>query len=250
MKTCNVRPLKPNPFGVGRLLAGIRDGIPYFPCYDNNGNITRYLDASGATVAAYTYGAFGQTVTATGPLADAFPHRFSTKHFDPETGLYYYGYRYYSPTLMRWLNRDPIEEDGGMNLYAFCANCSSCRIDIHGKNIYLYTGNSSGNEINDLFHQAVAVDVWSDDCPPRLIGRESFSFGTDFQEGNANLQSNWLGTDSIVIPGNTYIGRIYKPAEIVGMMERRKRTTVQEDRDWLEAMNRRWRRSGIFRPAP
>ena len=50
---------------------------------------------------AYTYDAFGRTVTATGPLADTFPHRFSTKYFDPETGLYYYGYRYYSPTLMR-----------------------------------------------------------------------------------------------------------------------------------------------------
>ena len=40
--------------GVGGLLAVIHDNIPYFPCYDNNGNITRYLDTSGATVAAYT----------------------------------------------------------------------------------------------------------------------------------------------------------------------------------------------------
>ena len=119
--------------GVGGLLAVLRSDPasttsspnlstfqPYFPCYDNNGNITRYLYASGLTVAAYTYDAFGRTVTATGPLADVFPHRFSTKYFDPETDLYYYGYRYYSPTLMRWLNRDPIEEEGGMNLYAVC----------------------------------------------------------------------------------------------------------------------------------
>ena len=69
---------------------------------------------------SYTYDAFGRTISATGPLADTFPQRFSTKHFDPETDLYYYGYRYYSPTLMRWLNRDPIEEEGGMNLYAVC----------------------------------------------------------------------------------------------------------------------------------
>ncbi len=69
---------------------------------------------------SYTYDAFGRTVAATGPLADTFPHRFSTKYFDPETDLYYYGYRYYSPTLMRRLNRDPIGEKGGMNLYAVC----------------------------------------------------------------------------------------------------------------------------------
>ena len=81
---------------------------------------------------AYTYDAFGRTVTATGPLADTFPHRFSTKYFDPETGLYYYGYRYYSPTLMRWLTRDLIEENGGNNLYCFCENSPTMTVDFLG----------------------------------------------------------------------------------------------------------------------
>ena len=77
--------------GVGGLLYLTIDGVPYIPCYDNNGNITRYLDANGNTVAAYAYDAFGKTVSQSGPLADVFRHRFSTKYFDPETGLYYYG---------------------------------------------------------------------------------------------------------------------------------------------------------------
>jgi len=55
----------------------------------------------------------------TGPMADVFPHRFSTKYYDAETDLYYYGYRYYSPSLGRWISRDPIEEQGGMNLFVF-----------------------------------------------------------------------------------------------------------------------------------
>ncbi|MDX1681122.1 MAG: RHS repeat-associated core domain-containing protein, partial [Akkermansiaceae bacterium] len=38
------------------------------------------------------------------------------------TGLYYYGYRYYDPNAGRWINRDPIEEEGGLNLYAFVSN--------------------------------------------------------------------------------------------------------------------------------
>ena len=62
----------------------------------------------------------GNLISKSGPLADFFRHRFSTKYFDTETNLYYYGYRFYHPTLMRWLNRDPIEEDGGLNLYLFC----------------------------------------------------------------------------------------------------------------------------------
>ncbi|MEX2382235.1 MAG: RHS repeat-associated core domain-containing protein, partial [Opitutales bacterium] len=41
---------------------------------------------------------------------------------DTEAGLYYYGYRYYSPSMGRWINRDPIEERGGLNLYGFVGN--------------------------------------------------------------------------------------------------------------------------------
>jgi RHS repeat-associated protein len=38
------------------------------------------------------------------------------------SGMFYYGYRYYDPPTGRWLNRDPIEESGGLNLYGFVGN--------------------------------------------------------------------------------------------------------------------------------
>ena len=104
----------------------------FFPTYDVNGNITHYCDQQGNVVASYTYDAFGNTIAQAGSMADTFSHRFSTKYFDVETGLYYYGYRFYSPELMRWLNRDPIEEQGGENLYAFCKNNPIFAHDISG----------------------------------------------------------------------------------------------------------------------
>jgi RHS repeat-associated protein len=39
------------------------------------------------------------------------------------------GHRYYSPEISRWLSRDPIEEEGGLNLYGFVANCTQGQID-------------------------------------------------------------------------------------------------------------------------
>ncbi len=42
-------------------------------------------------------------------------------------------FRYYSPDLGRWLSRDPIEEEGGANLYATCLNNTISKIDILGK---------------------------------------------------------------------------------------------------------------------
>lgn len=56
------------------------------------------------------------------PPANENAYRFSTKYADEETGLVYYGYRYYSATLGRWVNRDPAGEDGGANLHAFVQN--------------------------------------------------------------------------------------------------------------------------------
>ena len=49
-----------------------------------------------------------------------------------ETGLYYYGYRYYDPETGRWLNRDPIEESGGVNLYGFTINSAIDHFDVLG----------------------------------------------------------------------------------------------------------------------
>ena len=108
--------------GVGGLLAVSRNGQFYFPTYDNNGNVTKYIDESGNIVAAYEYDDFGRTISQAGPLANFFRHRFSTKYCDAETGLYYYGYRFYHPILMRWLNRDPLEEEGSLTLTSFVDN--------------------------------------------------------------------------------------------------------------------------------
>ncbi len=80
--------------GVGGLLAVSVNGEIYLPCYDNNGNITAYVDDQGSVVARYAYDAFGNTISLSGSLASTFAFRFSTKYFDVETGLYYYGYRF------------------------------------------------------------------------------------------------------------------------------------------------------------
>jgi RHS repeat-associated protein len=113
--------------GVGGLLftEDITSNTTWHHHYDGNGNVTHLTNASGQTVATYTYDAFGNTVTATGVAATANRYRFSTKPIDEHiatTPLYYYGYRYYHPQTGRWINRDPIEEDGGLNLYGFVGN--------------------------------------------------------------------------------------------------------------------------------
>lgn len=90
--------------------------------YDGNGNVTGLLGDNGAELARYRYDPFGQLLSATGTWAELNPYQFSSKERDAATGFYYYGYRYYSPTTGRWLSRDPLEEQGGVNLYGFVGN--------------------------------------------------------------------------------------------------------------------------------
>jgi RHS repeat-associated protein len=55
-------------------------------------------------------------------MADTFAHRFSTKYWDSEAALYYYGHRFYRPDLGRWVSRDPLGEAGGVSLSCFVSN--------------------------------------------------------------------------------------------------------------------------------
>lgn len=64
-----------------------------------------------------TYNVYGASPTLSG---NAF--RFAGMRLDPESGLYYARARYYSPTIGRFLQNDPIGYRGGINLYAYVNN--------------------------------------------------------------------------------------------------------------------------------
>lgn len=84
---------------------------------------------SSTFVAECFYNAFGN-VTYQNSYINNFRYCFSTKYFDTETCLYYYDRRFYDPLWGRWLNLDPIEGKGGLNLYAFCGNDGVNAVDL------------------------------------------------------------------------------------------------------------------------
>ena len=146
--------------GVGGLLAVSRNGQLFAAAYDANGNITEYVNAAGSIAASRTYGPFGETVGITG-AAGTFTHWWSTKPWDNETGFSEYEYRMFSAELGRWPNRDPIEEQGGINLYSYVLNSSVNYLDYVGLaaesydfSIYLGVGPARGN---DLIRKAAQI---------------------------------------------------------------------------------------------
>ena len=117
--------------GVGGLLAMTESsGATFFYFYDGNGNVTDLIDDTDAPAAHYEYDPFGKVIAQTGTLDQ--PFQFSTKAYHAPSGLNHYLYRWYSPEMGRWPNRDPIGERGGANLYGFVNNASIAQIDIFG----------------------------------------------------------------------------------------------------------------------
>ena len=126
--------------GVGGLLAMASSGTNYFASYDGNGNITGLINGTDkSTSARYEYSPFGELIRTTGPMAKVNPFRFSTKFCDDEDGLVYYDYRYYNPVQGRWLNRNPLGQKGGMNLFVFVHNHPIAIIDRNGKEDWVDT---------------------------------------------------------------------------------------------------------------
>jgi len=99
---------------------------------DGNGNITALESSLETLSASYRYDSFGNTLSQSGGLADANVYRFSSKEIHALSGLYYFGLRWYAPGVQRWLNRDPIGELGGLNLYCYVENNPLFRNDPFG----------------------------------------------------------------------------------------------------------------------
>jgi RHS repeat-associated protein len=112
------------------------------------------LTRSGTTtVGTYSYSAFGNPQSAIGN--DVCRFKFSSKEREASCGFSYYGIRFYAPQWQRWPNRDPIDELGGLNLYAFVGNEPIGYTDSLG--LFHYYGNwggpnLTGGQIGDYNH--------------------------------------------------------------------------------------------------
>jgi len=102
-------------------------------------NGTAVLSTSGAVLERYAYSAFGVRRIMAADFSPrstssyAWDFGFQGQFRDAETEWYNYGYRFYVPLLGRWVNRDPIGERGGMNLYGFVGNDGMNFLDAFGR---------------------------------------------------------------------------------------------------------------------
>ena len=108
----------------------------YYYITNLQGDVLGLIDASGNTVASYTYDPYGKVLTTTGTMAETNPLRYRGYYFDSETELYYLQSRYYDPTTCRFVSADSFvfadQDILGNNTFAYCCNNPISRIDETG----------------------------------------------------------------------------------------------------------------------
>ena len=124
----------PHPSRAANSYAVVAQDTARFA--DAGGNVTALVNANQQVVGRYLHDAYGGLIGMSGPMSEVNRYRFSSKEIDPTSGLYSFGYRFYAAEFQRWLNRDPIEEDGGINLFGYVGNDPVNEIDSDGLTIW------------------------------------------------------------------------------------------------------------------
>src|SRR5262249_52763214 len=83
---------------------------------DMLGSIVASIDGGTGALSSFAYRAYGANAAAPAQFG------YTGQRVDPETGLYYYRARHYSPGLGRFLQTDPLGDSSGVHFYAYVFN--------------------------------------------------------------------------------------------------------------------------------
>jgi len=123
---------------------------------DHLGSSSYITNLNGEVVQHIEYVPFGEVFIEERNNVWNTPYLFNAKEFDEETGMYYYGARYYEPRLSLWMSTDPLEEEyPNITTYGFCHNNPLILIDPDGMGDYfnekgIWLG-SDGKNDNKVF---------------------------------------------------------------------------------------------------
>ncbi|HZQ21904.1 MAG TPA: RHS repeat-associated core domain-containing protein [Terriglobales bacterium] len=136
---------------IDEPLSELRSGTTSYYEQDGINAVSSLSNSAGALANTYTYDSFGKLTASSGTLAN--PFQYTSREFDPETGLLNYRARYYDATTGRFLSEDPVHfNGGGVNFYEYvynrpttlvdptglAAQCKNCRIVVRCRGIESY----------------------------------------------------------------------------------------------------------------
>jgi RHS repeat-associated protein len=174
-----------------------------FYARDHLGSVREVTDAAGVLRARYDYGFWGNRTRVSGDVETAVG--YTGHHHHGKSGLVLTWYRAYDPNTGRWLSRDPIAEEGGLNLYGYVGNDPIDWVDPFGlweasmDTSIDHNSRPKTRPRTEMSAQMKGTCV----CDP-ATGKWSPSIKL---EGNASITGNWSGMDALDFPDYFGLGR-------------------------------------------
>lgn len=116
----------------------------FFYAKDHLASVRTMTDENGDVQAAYSFDLFGRVRKGEGGQDSDF--QFAGYYVHARSGLDLTKFRAYSPLLGRFINRDPIEEADGANMYAFVSNSPAVLVDRSGLEMRVYSSPAFGTD--------------------------------------------------------------------------------------------------------
>jgi RHS repeat-associated protein len=176
--------------------------LMYYYGLDQIGSVRRGF-ASVTSAPAFSYDPYGNALQSTASVTD-FAYAGLQNH--PASGLYLATFRAYDPVAGRWLSRDPIEEAGGLNLYAYIGGNPVNWVDIFGLDTQVVIWNGVGYGESAFGHVSTNINGtnysfgpggWDTKYPMASdysARQQTFRSGTGYNLALTPNQENGLGT--------------------------------------------------------
>jgi len=221
-----------------------------FYTFDNLGNIRELINEAGNVACGYEYDPYGRRTLYGQQLSWAYsiPGGLSgsgtfesdlgfTGHYHHSpSGLTLAPYRAYDANFGRWLSRDPIEEEGGLNLYSYTFNNPVNWVDPLGLDVW-YENTTAVNG----WHRRVSVTD-----PSSPTGKTGQSFGQN--TGRTGEGSSAASGDNPA-PGKSGSGIVYPDNRDPATKEvERFKTTPAEDKAIKDALSKELGNTGNYNP--
>jgi len=193
---------------IDETLSQLQSAASSYYEQDGLGSVTSLSNAAGALANTYTYDSFGKLTASTGTLTN--PFQFTGREFDAETGLRYYRFRYFDPTVGRFISEDPIGFDGGINFYRYVQNNPSLLIDPFGLSSMTFNRANGSLTLYDKNGNVVAVCTAANNTTrssngPWPNGTYPFSSHNNHPP-DPNGPYGSYGIDVFDVPGRTGMG--------------------------------------------
>ena len=110
------------------------ENLQFYYHSDHLGSTSYITNLDGEVVQHVEYVPFGEVFIEERNNTWNTPYLFNAKEFDEETGLYYYGARYYDPRLGLWIYTDPLEEKSvSISTYTYCITNPINKVGVDGR---------------------------------------------------------------------------------------------------------------------